>query len=172
MHCQRCGAPGVDGTSVCPHCGAPARGSAGAASFWLEGNDGLPAGQRFAITATGLTIGRDPASSIYLNDPEISRQQARIYLDAQGRVWLEDLSVNGSYVNQQRVRQRELKNGDELHFGLRAAHSLIFRQAAAPTLASRPQPIASASSSPSSGAAPAASPSCSCLLTPPSTWSR
>lgn len=158
MPCQRCGAPGVDATSACPHCGAPARGAAaGAAPFWLEGNGGLLAGQRFAVTAIGLTIGRDPACSIYLNDPEISRQQARVTLDAQSRVWLDDLSVNGSYVNQQRVRRRELKNGDELHFGLRTVHSLIFRQGVAPSIASRP-PAVTASNNSSPGAAPAVSP--------------
>jgi len=62
-------------------------------------------------------LGRSPKCQVYIGDLTVSREHARIVRDARG--WrLEDLgSGNGSYVNQARVTQAELQNGDEIRIG-------------------------------------------------------
>ena len=62
-----------------------------------------------------LQIGRSAGDEGRLgDDPEISRQHARIARDAQGQLVVEDLgSTNGTYVNGQRVAARELLRPDD-----------------------------------------------------------
>ena len=65
-----------------------------------------------------ITIGRDPANSITINDAEISRRHARLTYQG-GKYVLEDLgSTNGTFVNGIRVQgEQPLANGDSLRFG-------------------------------------------------------
>jgi diguanylate cyclase (GGDEF)-like protein len=56
-------------------------------------------GQRFFITQQEMTIGRDAAAEIHVNDPSISRKHATIRLE-EAKAKLKDLgSSNGTYVN-------------------------------------------------------------------------
>jgi len=64
-----------------------------------------------------LTIGRDSANTIRLEDSEVSPRHCMVGL-REGRVILTDLdSHSGSYVNNIPVTQRELKPGDEVAIG-------------------------------------------------------
>ncbi len=141
MRCPRCGGWIATNTAVCSRCGAGSAAPSGAplgesVSDWLEGQPaGRLAGKRFRFATRELCVGRDPGNAIHIDDPEISRRQARFYRDAEGQPWLEDLSANGTFVNSRRVRQARLSPGDEIRFGAGPAYCLIYRQnghAAAP----------------------------------------
>ncbi|MGH2843953.1 MAG: FHA domain-containing protein [Solirubrobacteraceae bacterium] len=75
------------------------------------------AGEGFAINRPRLTVGRRPDSDVFLDDVTVSRDHAVIvrrghehYLDDCG-------SLNGTYVNRQRIESQLLNDGDELQIG-------------------------------------------------------
>jgi diguanylate cyclase (GGDEF)-like protein len=62
-------------------------------------------------------IGRDPECDIRIRDKSVSRRHARVEF-VHGEYSITDLdSTNGTYVNDQRVSSRLLKDGDYLHVG-------------------------------------------------------
>ena len=64
-----------------------------------------------------ITVGRDPRADILLDDSTVSRAHA-VFRRSDGRYSVIDAgSLNGTYVNRQRVDQQELKNGDEIILG-------------------------------------------------------
>ena len=64
-----------------------------------------------------LHIGRSPASDIQLEDPSVSRRHA-VVAHRRGRtVLLDDRSLNGIYVNGQRVSEAVLNDGDWIAIG-------------------------------------------------------
>ncbi len=66
----------------------------------------------------GLTIGRSPAHAVFvLPDPEISGLHARISRQAGPPVLIDAESMNGSFVNGQRIRQQALRVGDQVRLG-------------------------------------------------------
>ena len=77
----------------------------------------------FPLSIGTFEVGRDPAVEVRLEGSEISRRHARIQITEHAAV-LEDLkTVNGTYVNRQKlVAPRPLADGDEVSFG-----SLKFR---------------------------------------------
>lgn len=75
-------------------------------------------GRKFLLNETQTIIGRDGTQAdITVLDSNISRCHARIFKD--GNSWiLQDMnSTNGSFVNGQRIRERELVNGDHIVLG-------------------------------------------------------
>jgi pSer/pThr/pTyr-binding forkhead associated (FHA) protein len=74
--------------------------------------------RRFVIGAGANTIGRDPASTVCINDASVSRHHARITVDGD-TVMLDDLqSKNGTQVMGQAVTgPTPLNDGDEIEFG-------------------------------------------------------
>lgn len=79
----------------------------------------LRIGHRRYVLAPGVnTIGREPSSTVCINDPSVSRGHARLtILDEQAT--LEDLnSKNGTQVMGQMIKATTiLKDGDEVEFG-------------------------------------------------------
>ncbi|HZD59792.1 MAG TPA: FHA domain-containing protein [Anaerolineae bacterium] len=75
-------------------------------------------GHRFTLTKEKVTLGRDPASDIFLDDITVSRHHARIEVLGD-TVNITDVgSLNGTYVNQERIETaRPLKSNDELQIG-------------------------------------------------------
>ena len=64
-----------------------------------------------------ITVGRDPSSDILLDDSTVSRTHA-VFRRINGNYSVIDAgSLNGTYVNRQRVDSQELKNGDEIILG-------------------------------------------------------
>ncbi len=64
------------------------------------------------------TIGRHPKNSIRLHDREVSKEHAVIERQPNGEYLLRDLnSSNGTFVNERRVREVVLREGDDLLFG-------------------------------------------------------
>ncbi|MDR1775896.1 MAG: FHA domain-containing protein [Actinomycetes bacterium] len=74
-------------------------------------------GECFYLEGDEVTIGRDPAAQLFLNDRTVSREHARIVREP-GRVMLYDAgSLNGSYVNGVIVDATELHEGDVIQIG-------------------------------------------------------
>ena len=77
---------------------------------------GAQSGNRYVVDGL-TTIGRHPESSICLDDVTVSRRHAQVVLD-NGRYVVRDLgSLNGTYVNQMRIDELALEQGDELQIG-------------------------------------------------------
>ena len=64
-----------------------------------------------------LHIGRSPASDIQLEDPSVSRRHAVLAHRGGRAVLLDDRSLNGIYVNGQRVSEAVLHDGDWIAIG-------------------------------------------------------
>jgi DNA-binding winged helix-turn-helix (wHTH) protein len=84
-----------------------------AAVFWVVVN-----GVRTLLGPGETTVGRDPASGIWLDVPSVSWRHARILVDGR-TAQVEDLgSTNGTYVGRRRVTAPSaLRHGDALVFG-------------------------------------------------------
>ena len=74
-------------------------------------------GTRFSLEGDQVTVGRVPGNDIQLDDVTVSRQHA--VLVRQGAAWLvRDLgSLNGTYVNSERVDESVVQHGDEVQIG-------------------------------------------------------
>jgi pSer/pThr/pTyr-binding forkhead associated (FHA) protein len=74
-------------------------------------------GETFSLEDSPTTIGRSPECAIFLDDVTVSRKHAVFTKD--GDRWhLEDQgSLNGTFVNRERVETAELRDGDELQIG-------------------------------------------------------
>ena len=78
---------------------------------------GPQVGASFELTDATVSIGRDPANSIFLNDMTVSRSHARITFGPQGAV-VEDLgSLNGTWVDGAIVNSAPLHDGSSLQIG-------------------------------------------------------
>jgi hypothetical protein len=78
---------------------------------------GPDAGTKFALGSDLVTVGRHPQSDIFLNDITVSRRHAELRREG-GSYSVADLgSLNGTYVNRERVDTSPLVSGDELQVG-------------------------------------------------------
>ena len=78
---------------------------------------GAQAGSRFLLDETLTRLGRHPDSEISLDDITVSRRHASIERTPEGYVVTDAGSLNGTYVNQERVERLLLHHGDELQIG-------------------------------------------------------
>ncbi len=78
---------------------------------------GAQAGARFPLVETLTRLGRHPESEISLDDITVSRRHAEIERTPDGYVASDAGSLNGTYVNQERVDRMLLRHGDELQVG-------------------------------------------------------
>lgn len=64
-----------------------------------------------------VTIGRAPDNDLPIDNPAVSGHHARVYPEA-GHLVIEDLdSLNGTFVNSQRVKRITLRDGDAIGIG-------------------------------------------------------
>lgn len=142
MICGRCGHPNPDGANYCSSCGAPivpaeettlTLSAVEAADVeedlakYLEElapgvgllvlRQGAVAGSSYRLEAPVTTAGRHPDSDIFLDDITVSRRHAIIERDADGFKVRDAGSLNGTYVNRERVDEARLRTGDELQIG-------------------------------------------------------
>jgi transcriptional regulator with GAF, ATPase, and Fis domain len=74
-------------------------------------------GTVFAVSDGEVSVGRDPANAISINDPSVSRQHCLIRCEA-GACRVEDLdSFNGTFVNGRPVKAQPLADGDRVGVG-------------------------------------------------------
>ena len=144
LHCPECGFINGEGANYCQRCGAflaqpePAPGAttatykvgetgdieevglgdavAGGAALVIRAGGGR-AGESFPLQGDRLTIGRRPDSDVFLDDVTVSRDHA-ILVRRGGDYHLDDCgSLNGTYVNRQRIDSHRLTDGDEVQVG-------------------------------------------------------
>jgi len=88
--------------------------------------------QNVPVLKGPITVGRAPDNSIAIDNVSISAHHARVEIQ-QGRLTLTDLgSLNGTFVNSQRVKSAALKDGDVISIG---KHSIYVDELDRPELA-------------------------------------
>jgi len=143
--CNQCGHRNPLGANFCSSCGAPLEHEGGertTVSFSIDvpaetGEDeitfdlgdipagagllvvtrGPIAGSRLALTRPITTVGRHPDSDIFLDDITVSRRHAELQRVESGFVVRDVGSLNGTYLNRERVEAGPITNGDELQIG-------------------------------------------------------
>jgi hypothetical protein len=125
-YCSNCGtyliAPESDETQPMPQVGrnperhVPVEPSVGQGAALVMRSGGGRGGERFTI-GDKTTIGRSPANDIFLDDVTVSREHAVVYSDGES-IRLEDRdSLNGTFVNHERVEKCQVQSGDEIQIG-------------------------------------------------------
>jgi pSer/pThr/pTyr-binding forkhead associated (FHA) protein len=74
-------------------------------------------GEHFVLSSAVTTIGRHADSDISLDDITVSRRHSEIHRSGGDYIVRDAGSLNGTYVNQQRIDVIELHQGDELQVG-------------------------------------------------------
>lgn len=144
MFCRNCGHRNPEGSNFCSSCGAALTDGGGETTVTfqageleaeleeevhiqpdeLEGGRGVlvvkrgpNAGSKFFLDTDSTQMGRHPDSDIFLDDITVSRRHAEIRRANSGFT-LQDLgSLNGTYVNRERVERSDLRSGDEIQIG-------------------------------------------------------
>ncbi|MGY0066086.1 FHA domain-containing protein [Streptomyces sp. QTS137] len=79
---------------------------------------GPNSGSRFLLDGDLTTAGRHPQSDIFLDDVTVSRRHVEFRRGQDGSFTVADVgSLNGTYVNRERIDQVGLSNGDEVQIG-------------------------------------------------------
>ena len=145
MYCHNCGHKNPEGSNFCSSCGTPLKEGAAAdttITFMpgelesdleeeihispeeLEGGRavlivkrGPNAGSKFFLDTDKTVIGRHPDSDIFLDDITVSRRHAEIRREASGFTLHDVGSLNGTYINRERVESADLRTGDEVQVG-------------------------------------------------------
>ncbi|MFM7059970.1 MAG: FHA domain-containing protein [Actinomycetes bacterium] len=144
MQCNRCGHENAGEARFCSSCGthlvasdettlsipavvpSTAGGAGPGSSAVLHIARGPNAGSNFVVTEGTLQAGRHPDSDVFLDDITVSRRHATFQRTAEGVV-VEDVgSLNGTYVNRDRIDRRVLADGDEIQIG---RYVIVFRAA-------------------------------------------
>ena len=77
------------------------------------------------LKKASVSIGRTPGNDVVIDNLAVSGHHAKLLIE-EGRFVVEDLSsLNGTFVNGQRVRRIPLKDGDEISIG---KHTLVYRE--------------------------------------------
>jgi pSer/pThr/pTyr-binding forkhead associated (FHA) protein len=141
VYCTRCGHPNRDDARFCANCGAGLQDETtlGISPVEIEGEgyDDFPfpedelepgqalllvkhgpnAGSTFLIEHDATSCGRSLDSDVFLDDISVSRVHAEIRRQPDG-FYIHDLgSMNGTYVNRERVEVTKLAAHDEVQIG-------------------------------------------------------
>jgi pSer/pThr/pTyr-binding forkhead associated (FHA) protein len=143
VFCNQCGHGNPPGSNFCSSCGAvlakrredpttvtfipePGEGYDDVSVEYGDMPDGVGilvvkrgpnVGSRFALERDVVQAGRHPDSDIFLDDVTVSRRHAEIIREENQYVVRDAGSLNGTYLNRERVDEAPLKNGDELQIG-------------------------------------------------------
>jgi pSer/pThr/pTyr-binding forkhead associated (FHA) protein len=78
---------------------------------------GPDTGSRYPLEEPVTRVGRHPESDIFLDDITVSRRHAE-FVREDGLYRLRDVgSLNGTYLNRERIEDHELESGDEVQIG-------------------------------------------------------
>ncbi len=78
---------------------------------------GTDVGIRFTLDRPIIQAGRHPESDIFLDDITVSRRHAEFMTTDQVTRVRDVGSLNGTYVNRERIEETELSSGDEVQIG-------------------------------------------------------
>jgi predicted component of type VI protein secretion system len=77
------------------------------------------------LKKSSFSIGRTPGNDVVIDNLAVSGHHARLSVD-QDHYIIEDMnSLNGTFLNNQRIRRSTLKEGDEIMIG---KHTLVYRE--------------------------------------------
>jgi hypothetical protein len=140
-YCPECGHHNRESARFCGRCGASLlepdggevtqafaafteeEGDAGTGDEAPEGAmlviriGGGRAGEQFALTADRMAIGRAENAHIFLDDITVSREHAVLDRRDDGLHLSDSGSLNGTYVNRERIESVRLSDGDEVQIG-------------------------------------------------------
>jgi pSer/pThr/pTyr-binding forkhead associated (FHA) protein len=144
VYCNNCGHRNPEGVNFCSSCGAPLQTSTvTTVAFIPEDSSGeisddelrsIPVeiaegtgilvvkrgpdtGSRYPLEVSVTRVGRHPESDIFLDDITVSRRHAEFLRDEHGYRLRDVGSLNGTYLNRERVDEVELQSGDEVQIG-------------------------------------------------------
>ena len=143
MRCRQCGHQNESGANFCSSCGSPLPHEdeatlsltelaerleldeeLGAALAELPEGMGMlvvrrgpNAGSRYVLDGEVTALGRHPDSDIFLDDITVSRRHAEVRRTDTGYEVKDVGSLNGTYLNRERVETATLSDGDELQIG-------------------------------------------------------
>ena len=144
MYCTNCGHRNPEGSNFCSSCGHPLGEKGGDSTITFQTGDldadleeeihvspeeleggravlivkrGPNAGSKFFVDEDSVVIGRHPDSDIFLDDITVSRRHAEIKRSGTNFSLTDVGSLNGTYVNRERVEEAELQAGDEIQIG-------------------------------------------------------
>jgi FHA domain/zinc-ribbon domain len=151
VFCNQCGHQNPPGARFCSSCGAPLEARREEHTVTLAPVDpglespedevtvaleevpdqaallvvkrGPGTGSRFMLDEPVTRAGRHPDSDIFLDDITVSRRHAEFSRSGQGYVVRDVGSLNGTYVNRERIEEATLRHGDEVQIG---AFKLVF----------------------------------------------
>jgi FHA domain-containing protein/zinc ribbon protein len=143
--CARCGHRNPDDARFCSSCGTPlgaageddnatltlsaveAADSEDELEHYLDGlapgvgllvvRHGPETGSSYRLELPSTAIGRHPDSDVFLDDITVSRRHVVIDRTDDGYTMRDVGSLNGTYVNRERVDEARLKYGDEVQIG-------------------------------------------------------
>jgi hypothetical protein len=142
--CARCGHQNPDDARFCSSCGAPLAPSDHEESTltlsaveaeqqedelerYLDGlapglgmfvvRHGPNAGSSYRLEQQTTSIGRHPDSDVFLDDITVSRRHVVVERGGHGYHLRDVGSLNGTYVNRERVDEADLRHGDEVQVG-------------------------------------------------------
>lgn len=78
---------------------------------------GPNSGVRFVLDAGVTRAGRHPESDIFLDDVTVSRRHAEFLTQDEATTVRDVGSLNGTYVNRERIEDAQLSSGDEVQIG-------------------------------------------------------
>jgi len=141
VYCTNCGHRNPDDARYCARCGRPLQEETTATLNVIEMEEevgeevsfsvhdlekgqallvvkrGFNAGSNFVLDKDLTTAGRHPESDIFLDDVTVSRRHAEIHRRGEKFFVQDKGSLNGSYVNRERVDETPLASGDEVQIG-------------------------------------------------------
>ncbi|MDF1602544.1 FHA domain-containing protein [Nocardioides sp. YIM 152315] len=78
---------------------------------------GPGSGSRFLLDQDVVSAGRHPDSEIFLDDVTVSRRHAEFHRQGESFTVSDVGSLNGTYVNRDRIDRVQLNDGDEVQIG-------------------------------------------------------
>jgi pSer/pThr/pTyr-binding forkhead associated (FHA) protein len=144
VFCHNCGHRNPPGVNFCSSCGAALAPSADTTISFVpddptgdigeeelglvvgelaEGTGvllvkrGPDAGAKYVLDGEVTRVGRHPESDIFLDDITVSRRHAEFVRDGSGYLVRDVGSLNGTYVDRERIEEVPLKSGDEVQVG-------------------------------------------------------
>jgi pSer/pThr/pTyr-binding forkhead associated (FHA) protein len=92
-------------------------GTLSAGTALLVVTRGPNAGSRFLLDQDVVTCGRHPESDVFLDDVTVSRRHAEFRRDGLNFIVADVCSLNGTFVNRERIESALLASGDEVQVG-------------------------------------------------------